>query len=169
MNRTLKQSNTAKTLIFKNLMPTKYCFIALFSLALILNIRSQAQTNNCPPDDPLQWTWIQNLIEQDAGCEVGLIQQFEYNGGTYISVSPGTTLNGQPCPSDHVFSRYTCEGNFICSFGVVNGTGCEPEFENAARVGTTIWTYEDNPQGNCNTYSGTFFYADCGGINYYFI
>jgi len=32
-----------------------------------------------------------------------------------------------------------------------------------------IINVEDNAFDNCNTHTGTFFYADCGGINYYFI
>lgn len=121
-----------------------------FITVIVLSLSTSAKSSDCPSGDPLQWSWIQNLIEQDGGCEVGHIQQFQYNGDSCISASPGVTENGQPCPSDHVFFRYTCQGGFICSFGLVNGTGCDPAFENAARVGTTIWTYEDTPQtGNC--------------------
>ncbi len=127
---------------------TNWKFYSVFSLIIILllNNLTYAQTNNCPTGEPLQWDWIQNLLDQSAGCGVGEIRQFESNGNTYFETTPGRTENGSPCQADLGYYYYNCQGDYVCqtgfaALGLPEGEQCDPQLLSDKNNFTPVWTF----------------------------
>jgi len=100
----------------------------------------------CPAGRPVTWDWIQNLIQKSTRCDVGEIRQFEYNGATYFHAVPGSIENGVPCASDYPHKYYTCQGEYLCEFGLLpigDPRSCDAGIFSADDDYTSIWTYED--------------------------
>jgi len=122
-------------------------------------------TESCPEGDPLEWDWIQELIEQKAGCEVGYINQFSYNGDEYIGIIPlevsrtpldePTTNVGLSCPFDDAYEPkyYRCNGEYVCKYGLTADYGdpekCDADFIQELSNSTLIWAYRSSLTLKC--------------------
>ncbi len=103
---------------------------------------------NCSSGDPLQWTWLQNLIIQNGGCLIAEVKTFTYQGTQHFVTNPGYPPN-LACATDAPSNYYNCEGDLICQVGFFppdDPNFCNDEVIEAARNSTVIWTYNET---NC--------------------
>jgi|GEM_PF-3164997 len=90
---------------------------------------------------PIDYLWVQNLINNWPLCSLYSIDQFEYNGNTYFRTSP---YGSYPCASDYFVYFYDCEGNEVCvlaNLPLDDLRNCDSEITDAAKDNfTNIWT-----------------------------
>jgi len=93
----------------------------------------------CPPGDPLEWDWMQDLIAVGDECNIGTIRQFNYDGGTYYAVSESEFCTSSDSPSNVL----SCKGEFICAnvFGFTS-MPCGEVFTEPVSNVSTLWTFE---------------------------
>lgn len=142
MNRILTQLNTTKIPIFKSWISTKFYFINLFGFALILNIHTQAQSNNCPTGDPLEWEWVQEIINYAYGCDVAEIRVLDFDEDDFI-VTIGGEPENVPCVSSTKNRIYDCQGNGLAEFDGDISTFLDPVLFPEPYEYYSIWTYVD--------------------------
>jgi len=122
-----------------------------FSFCFLISLNAWAQ-QDCPTGNPLEWDWIQNIISNEAGCELGEISQFEYDGNMYYVTAP-LYDNSYPSyiyscnPMDTYETKYyDCNGIFLCEGSIASEgdpESCATEIREAAANGSSIWTFED--------------------------
>jgi len=117
---------------------TKYLLYLLFFFCWMLNFNvNSAHAKDCPEGDPLQWTWLQDIIALEDACHSGVIRQFEYNENSYFSVAYGRYCGIADFPN----YVYNCAGDTVCSSGGLSTT-CDEYFPKGTWNSTIIYTYE---------------------------
>lgn len=140
MNQTLTQLSTTKIPIFKSCICTKFYFISLIGLALILNLTTKAQNNDCPNGDPIEWAWLQEIINYSYGCDVAEIRRIDYEGDIIIETISRNSENAS-CVPDTKNRLYDCLGNLIGAYEGDISSWWNPVILPGAYEYNSIWTY----------------------------
>lgn len=72
--------------------------------------------------------WLQSKVDtmKASRFQKGIIEQFEYEGQTVISIDPCVGC------ADAMTVVYDCSGNELCKFGGIAGFNTCPDFSNTA-------------------------------------
>jgi len=110
---------------------------------------NEYSSETCPQGDPLQWDWVQNLIQSAGYCSIGELRQFEYEDETYFYNTPREFDDGVPCKADYYpYKYYNCNGEYVCEVSLLppgDNRWCSREFPVSLDDYSTIWVYEDEP------------------------
>lgn len=141
MNQTGAQLNSIKTPFLKNMIRYNVYGLLCFSITFLLSLpAANAQSNNCPTGEPLEWEWLQEIINFNYGCDVAEIRVLDFDGD-YIIETIGGEPENIPCISSTKNRAYDCLGLTIGEFEGDITSIIDPVLFPESYEYYSIWTY----------------------------